>query len=140
MNPQQAYSFILLALCIWREARGESLAAQQAVAWTIRNRTLKPGWWGRDWVTCVLLPFQYSSFNHNDPNAVKWPIEADPAWADCLTAASQVFPDLPIIPDPTSGATSYFDSSMDSKPPYWATDGSNIHTVDIGRLHFWRLA
>ena len=30
-------------------------------------------WWGDDWESVVLHPWQYSSFNANDPNAVKLP-------------------------------------------------------------------
>jgi hypothetical protein len=29
------------------------------------------------------------------------------------------------------------DKSLDSRPPKWATDGSNIHTADFGNLRFW---
>lgn len=141
-TPEQFYEFILVALCIWREARGETLDVKKAVGWSIRNRFLRPGWWGHSWEGIVLLPWQYSSFNHNDPNATKLPTSADPSWGDSLTAASMVWTadvlSTPFIPDPTSGADSYFDMSLDSNPPSWATDGSKQHTLDIGRLHFYR--
>jgi len=126
----------LLALVIWREARGEALlTTKQAVAWSIRNRVLRPGWWGKDWESVILMPFQYSSFNRNDPNSTKFPIPG-PVWDDCLTAAGQVY--TADIPDLTLGADSYFDMSLDTHPPDWATDGSKEHTGDWGRLHFYR--
>lgn len=140
MNPQDAYSFILFALCIWRESRGELITTKQAVAWSIKNRVLSPGWWGHSWTGVILMPWQYSSFNHNDPNATKWPVTTDPSWTDSLTVAEQVFNADPLLPDPTHGATSYFDQSLDTDPPKWAIDGSMVKTVDFGRLHFYKLA
>ena len=41
------------------------------------------------------------------------------------------------LTDPTQGSTSYFDKSLDSSPPGWATDGSQIHKVDLGDFHFY---
>ena len=133
----QAYPFTLLALCIWREARGESSTTKLAVAWSIRNRVSKGGWWGNTWLTVILKPWQYSSFNANDPNAKLLPGPSDPSWFDSLNAANDVF-DNPASPDPTNGATSYFDKSLDSNPPSWAIDGSKVHTCDIGSLHFYK--
>ena len=138
MTPADMYSVVLLALCIWREARGELYDAKTGVAWTIKNRVAKPGWWGHSWVSVILQPWQFSSFNHNDPNSGKFPTEADPSWQDSLDVAYKVFNDA--IPDPTGGATSYFDKSMDSDPPKWSSDGSNVKTVDLGALHFYKLA
>jgi N-acetylmuramoyl-L-alanine amidase len=134
MNPSEAYSFSLLLLCIWREARGESLAAKLGVAFSIRNRTLRPSWWGHDWVSVILCSSQYSSFNANDPNATKFPTENDISYPDCQTAALAAFG--PTQADPTGGATSYFDKSMDANPPFWAA--KMTHTVDIDDLHFYK--
>lgn len=41
------------------------------------------------------------------------------------------------LADTAGGATSYYDKSLDSRPHKWATDGSNVHTVDFGNLRFW---
>lgn len=140
MNPQDMYALILLALCIWREARGELVTTKEAVAWSIRNRVDNPRWWGHSWSGIILMPWQYSSFNRSDPNATKWPTPNDPAWIESLTVAQQVFLADASLPDPTHGATSYFDNSLDTDPPKWATDGSMVKTVDFGRLHFYKLA
>ena len=138
MNPQQAYAFVLLALCNWREARGESLDAKTAQAWTVRNRVMNPGWWGNDWVSVILHFEQYSAFNANDPNATKWPSTTDRAWVDCLTAAGIAW--AATSDDPTAGSTHYFDKSLDMHPPTWATDGSMTHVTDIGSFRFYRRA
>jgi N-acetylmuramoyl-L-alanine amidase len=134
-NQDQA-NLGLLALVVWREARGEDLPTKQAVAWSIRNRVQSPGWWGHSWWSVILQPYQYSSFNRTDPNATKWPMEGEQAWEDSLVAASQVYEEL--IPDPISGAESYFDKSLDTDPPKWSTDGSFVHVTNVGNLRFFR--
>lgn len=134
MNPTDAYKFSLLLLCIWREARGESLQAKIGVAWSIRNRVNKPGWWGKDWDGIILHPFQYSSFNPTDPNANKIPYTNDMSYLDCEEAAMNAFSGAGA--DPTLGATSYFDKSLDSNPPSWAAEMT--HACDIGGLHFYK--
>lgn len=137
-TPEQSYELILLMLCIWREARGETLEAKHAVGWVIRNRVMKPGrhWWGTDWEEVVLKPLQFSSFNPNDPNAAKFPLPTDPAFGACLLAAKHVYDQTQA--DNTGGATSYFDDSMAANPPTWAA--TLIPTVKIGRLNFFREA
>lgn len=131
------YDVVLLALCCWREARNQPKVAQTGQAWTVKNRMVHPGWWGKDYTTVILKPFQYSSFNHNDPNAVKMPFADDPAWQQCLEVAQDVYQNIVI--DPTSGCTHYFDASLDSHPPNWATDGSMEHVTDLGQFRFWRI-
>ena len=136
MTPEQAYEFTLLALCVWREARGETTDAKSGVAWTIRNRVLHPSWWGVDWVSVILKPFQFSSFNRIDVNSTKWPAPSDTAWHACMEAAEEAYSGS--TADPTSGATHYFDKSLDSEPPGWATDDSMTHVCDLGNFHFYK--
>jgi N-acetylmuramoyl-L-alanine amidase len=133
-----SYDLVLLAICVWRESRGEVYEAKQGVAWSVVNRVNLPRWWGHSVNGVVLMPDQYSSFNRNDPNATKWPIPADPAWVDSLDVATKVLSGT--LADNTGGATSYYDNSMTLNPPFWAKDGSNVKTVSIGNLNFWKLA
>lgn len=126
------YPCFLLALVVWREARGEPVPGKLAVAWSIRNRVQHPSWWGQDWVTVILKPWQYSSFNPTDPNAVKWPSETDSAWQACLDVATQVYAGQGT--DPTSGAHSYYDDSI--PPPEWTK--AMTATVKVGALNFFR--
>lgn len=123
-------------LCVWREAQGEKDLARRGVAHSIANRAADPGWWGHDVVSVVLKPFQYSSFNTNDPGHNKWPDTTDTSWQDCLSVVDLVLAGMDA--DPTSGATSYFDISIDGHPPKWATDGEFEFTVQLGRLKFFR--
>lgn len=134
MTPEDAYKVILLALCVWREARGEIVAAKYAVAFSIRNRVLHPSWWGDSWESVILKPFQYSSFNAKDPNAVKFPVPADTSWQASVAAALAAFNST--CPDPTEGSTHYFDRSLDASPPEWTVE--MIHVIDIGNLRFFR--
>lgn len=62
------------ALCTYREARGEDSQTQFAQACSLVNRVLEPCWWGTDVISVVLKPWQYSSFNFNDPNNMVWPL------------------------------------------------------------------
>jgi N-acetylmuramoyl-L-alanine amidase len=134
MENVDIYPTFLLALCVWREARGEAIEGKVAVACSIRNRVLQPRWWGRDYVGVILCRLQYSSFNPSDPNVGKFPAVSDPSWQDCLMTAIAVYGGTQA--DTSGDADSYFDRSLDDNPPKWAA--SATHTCDIGKLHFYK--
>lgn len=142
MTGADMYDVVLLALCCWREAQNQPKIAQTGQAWSVRNRVDAPHpvghplWWGDGYAGVILRPYQYSSFNRNDPNAVKMPFQGDVAWQQCLEVAQDVYQGL--VPDPASGSTHYYDSSLDSHPPTWATDGSMEHVTDLGQFRFWK--
>lgn len=139
MDGAESFDFALLVLCLWREARGETNQTAKAwVAFSIRNRVLKPRWWGDSWRSVILKPKQYSSFNPGDPNATKFPEDGDTALDSCIAAAQSAYD--PATPDPTSGSTHYYDRSMDGNEPGWAKDGSMVHVANVGNLRFWKLA
>lgn len=123
------YPTFLLALCAWREARGEPTEAQRGVIHVVLNRAAKPSWWGKDVVSCVICPYQFESFNHNDPNAVKFPQPGDAVFANIMVMA--------VAPgdDPTGDATHYY--SIDISMPVWAT--TMTFTVQIGHIRFYKL-
>lgn len=61
----------ILARTLWGEARGEGLAGEIAVAWTIRNRVFDgnpKSWWGEGYAGGGMKPWQFSCWNQNDPN------------------------------------------------------------------------
>ena len=128
----ESYSGVLLALCLWREARGQNLDAQRAVLHVILNRAAQ-GFRGHDPISVVMWPYQFSSFNANDPtahllpnpkNATDWE-----AWTGCC--------DLVDNPgdDPTGGAVMYESCAPDQMPP-WATEDKR--TATIGPFRFYR--
>jgi spore germination cell wall hydrolase CwlJ-like protein len=74
MTPAAELDSILARLCLWREARGESLAAKAAVLAVLRNRANDPkNRWPKTLAGVVTQPFQFSSMNRNDPNVTAWP-------------------------------------------------------------------
>lgn len=79
----------LLALCIWREARGESYRGKLLVGTTIRNRVLDERW-PDTYPAVITQRMQFSAFNLGDPNALKFPMIGDPSWADSVQAADEV--------------------------------------------------
>jgi len=129
---------ILLAMCIWGEARGQIDTAKIAVGNVVRNRVLAGIYGGSDWKNVILAPLQFSSFNANDPNRPKLltPTQHDrpDVWDRCYDIANEVYEGT--ANDVSQRATHYYDKSMDLKPPFWANHFT--HTVDIGNLRFFR--
>ncbi|MCA4960986.1 cell wall hydrolase [Pseudomonas sp. Y24-6] len=128
----------ILARTLWGEARGESLAGQIAVAWTIRNRVFDgkaKSWWGEGYAGVCLKPWQFSCWNKNDPNYAYLsgakPIPAA-QYAQALKAADQVMAGT--TPDPTGGATHYYATTM-PKPPTWAKGAKQ--TLQLGHHIFF---
>jgi N-acetylmuramoyl-L-alanine amidase len=127
------YSLFLTALCAWREADDQPLAARIGVISVINNRAAVSSWWngGRpnDPVEVILFPDQFDCFNPDDPNITRWPLNGDPIWEETKLAA------IAPGPDNTGGATSYYDTSIPA--PSWTTEMT--FTVAIGTLRFYKL-
>ena len=124
----------MLALLVWREARGESRAARVAVAGTVLNRVRRPSWWGDSILSVVFKKWQYSSLTDpHDPQLTTWPSSFDQVWLECLEVAANVLDGTDHTTMP--GADSYFDRSIPA--PAWATP--NIYVGQIGRLRFYNV-
>lgn len=121
----------LLALCIWREARGEGMLGKRGVAHVVCNRIAARSFFGHDVHSVILRPYQFSSFNATDPNTDKWPEETDSSWQDSQAAAKQVLswndPDL------TASALYYFSPPLTHPPSAWGSVGV---TLVVGHLTF----
>ncbi len=126
----EGYNLGLLALCLWREARGESPEARRAVLHVILNR-MRAG--RKSAADVVLKPRHFSSFNPDDANAAKYPRPGDPEWPAFLECCAIV--DSPGA-DPTGGANHY-ESCPDNAEPKWADD--RRRTARIGPFEFYRL-
>jgi spore germination cell wall hydrolase CwlJ-like protein len=129
----------ILARTLWGEARGESLAGQIAVAWTIRNRVndgKAKSWWGEGYAGVCQKPYQFSCWNRNDPNYI-YLSGAKPIpfreFARARIAADQVIAGK--VPDPTGGATHYYATTM-TKPPAWARGAKE--TLKLGHHVFFK--
>jgi Cell Wall Hydrolase len=138
-----SYSEWLAALCIWREARGESTEAKTGVWHTIQNRVAdEQRRWPRTYVGVILQHAQFSSFLQSDPNCVRFPIPPTPvqmvgfadwtAFLDC-----QGIVGAPLGEDPTKGANSYESLPEGAKRPAWATP--EALTVQLGAIRFYRI-
>ena len=129
----------ILARTLWGEARGESLAGQIAVAWTIRNRVTDgkaKSWWGEGYAGVCQKPYQFSCWNKNDPNYA-YLSGAKPIpyreFAQAQIAADQVLAGK--VPDPTGGATHYYATTM-KKAPAWAAKAKQ--TLELGGHVFFK--
>lgn len=109
--PSALLNRFLLALCIWREARGETPRGRRLVGQVIVNRVCDKRW--PNTVEGVILqPWQFSSFNKNDPNVALYPTSTDPSWPDCVAAADAVLDEAAIF----TNANHYHVAGLD---PAW---------------------
>lgn len=130
----KAYQLTLLALVIWREARGSGAQAMTAVGCSIRNRVTRPTWWGKDYISVITKKWQYSSIAApGDPQLITYPQPGDAAFEQALQIAEWVISGTANNPFP--GADSYYDDSI--PPPKWATKDTFIGK--LGRLNFHNL-
>jgi len=135
MNKQQIHADkAFVALCLWREARGEDKTAQAGVVHVILSRAGKPGWWGKDIMGVLFQPWQFSSMTDpKDRQLTTWPKTNDLSWQQCLDIACQAIDGQ--LPNPMSGADHYYDISI--PPPKWADAARFIG--QIGRVRFYNL-
>ena len=119
------------ARTIFGEARGEGRIGMQAVMNVIKNRaTFAEGYkeahgknhplYGDGQIeTACLMPWQFSCWNHNDPNRdiIIKVDEHSPVFADALKIATDVISGE--LDDITHNATHYYDSRLPD-PPEWA--------------------
>lgn len=125
------YEASLLALVVYKEARGEILQAQIAVAYSILNRVAHPGWWGSSLSAVIGKKWQYSSMTApGDPQLGLFPKRGDGAFDQCMNVAGMVLNNQ--VANPVPGADSYYDTSI--APPAWATPDSFVK--QIGKLIF----
>lgn len=118
-----------MALCAWKEARGDGSAAMQAVVNVILN-------------TCeiknhtpyaeVYTPFRYSSMTApSDPQLLHQPLDTDGNYVMAQTIVDEA--EAGRLRDNTLGATHYYADYMKA-PPSWAS--TMTVTIKIGRQIF----
>jgi spore germination cell wall hydrolase CwlJ-like protein len=132
-KPITAYDIDIAARTVWGEARGEPLDGKLAVAWVIRNRAEKGGWFGEGLAGVSMKPWQFSVWNKNDVNREKLlELKKDSRGyqqALAVVARSLVTPD-----DPTHGANHYHTKDIF---PHWAEDADAV--LNVGNHLFYRL-
>lgn len=134
------YSEWLAAVCIWREARGQSIAAKTAIWWVIQNRANdKQRRWPRTVSGVIAQHLQFSSMTHaGDLNLTLWPVEpmsgqASVDWNAFLDCVNVV--QAPMGGDPVGGANLYESEPPDSRPS-WAKP--EMMTAEIGPFRFYK--
>jgi N-acetylmuramoyl-L-alanine amidase len=121
----------LLALTVWREARGEPIEGKLGVANVVKNRvnaTHLPD----QWDTVMERRWAFSSLTApGDAMLVQWPVHTDPSWIDSMNAADRVF--TLGGADNTQGATLY--ANLDVCTPEWLPNVTP--TVKLGKHSFF---
>jgi len=134
----------VLAKTIYGEARGQAVLDRLAVGAVIRERALRPGWWGRGFEGVCLAPYQFSCWNEGDPNreAIEKAEQEDrKVYFSCLTLAEYVmthFKDQDAVElfGPGPFPTHYHDLSID-KPKGWG-EAEEVRTSWASGFKFYR--
>ena len=127
------YDSFLLALAMWREARGEGAAGMIAVGCVIRNRVKD---WQQSYRDVIVGKNQFTSVSVlGDPNTVLFPLENDAVFglAQDVVEGTQ--------PDTTSGAHYYANEKAalsDWYVQHVIQDVAHPFTTIIGRHTFRR--
>lgn len=130
-----------LALCAWKEARGDGDEAMQAVMHVIFNRVGTPGF-AHTIHDVIYGKNQFSSMSiSTDPEYNLKPEDGDPQYAYCLQIANEIQTD----PDPTLGAH-YYENAATATSGWFGRviagpDGNgtagHAFTVQIGHQTFY---
>jgi spore germination cell wall hydrolase CwlJ-like protein len=126
------YEHAMLALLVWREARGELHPAKVAVAHSVMNRVKSPKWWGDSLGAVIAKKWQYSSMAApGDPNLIAYPLPQDLSFQDALYAVNKVLNGTEQNPVP--GADSYY--SVDIPAPAWAKPEQFVKQIGAFRFY-----
>ncbi len=131
------YDGLMLALTIWREARGELPSAQTMVGLVILNR-VKDKRWPNTIPAVVTQKAQFSCYNSDDPGSRKWPLPSQAASADWKAFISICMICDELLagkPFDVWGVNHYYDISIPE--PSWAKGHKPM--IEIGRLRFYKL-
>ncbi len=122
-----------LARTIYGEARGGGKQLMSAVANTIINRVAKKSWYGHTISDVCKKPWQYSSWNANDPNCevIEKVDRSTPIFCDAL-AIAQIAVDGHLH-DVTNGSTHYYSTYIHE--PKWAIGHTPV--AHIGNMFFY---
>jgi N-acetylmuramoyl-L-alanine amidase len=127
-----AWAFDVAVRTAWMEARGEGEAGLRAVCHVLANR-LKDGRWGSNLALVCQSAAQFSCWSTRDPNLKA--CDAEPDDSELLASiAGWLQAALDGEPDPTSGSTHYYATSM-ILAPFWAAHGR--FRVQIGKQRFY---
>jgi hypothetical protein len=140
------YEQWLAAVCIWREARGQSTAVKTAIWHVIQNRVADPKRrWPKSISGVITQKMQFDSMTApKDVNLIAWPVEplagipghASPDWAAFLDCQAVV--ESALNADPTNGANMYESEPIELRPS-WTHPDKSVMTLDLGNTRFYTL-
>lgn len=143
---EESFPWVLLAICLWREARGCTGDEKLAIAHVICNRATDPhNRWPKSIDAVICQPAQFTSMSPplranltagELSNAVAWPKPGDPHFSECCSIADAFGTATELAPDPTGGANHYYSEPI-AEIPGWA-DPEKL-TVKIGVFSFFKL-
>jgi len=124
--------YFMMALCLWREARGEGRDGQIAVGSVIRNRSIKRM---SSVYSEVVKPWQFSSITASgDAQLAKYPVLLDTGWKQCQEIAQAICDGE--IADATGGATLYWNpNGIESDATFKLNDGSVVKFPKTWSVH-----
>lgn len=129
----------IAARTLWQEARGEPIEGQKAVAHSILNR-VEDGRWGKTLMSVCLFHHQYSAWGPVVPSNPDMLADylhscALPDSDTGLLMLAAVMTAAETEPDPTAGATHYYDHRTPTPP--WALPPA-IYCGQFGSQKFYR--
>lgn len=128
----------VIAYTLYGEARGTSLLDRLCVLAVIRERAMRPGWWGNGWEEVCKAKFQFSCWlgEHDEAHrrnyqAMMAAPDADPTiWREMLLLAEYAIHgmkdrdvcELFGIDHPDAMPTHYFSTPLTAPPKAWGAD------------------
>lgn len=120
----------VLARTLFGEAESGNLDDAESIAAVVVNRVHYPNWPDRVSRVC-LQPWQFSCWNHNDPNRDRI-LNASGRWFEqCRAVAERAVQGA--LRDRTSGATHYYATYVPE--PKWARNKKPVHRVNHRNGH-----
>lgn len=118
----------LLALVMWREARGEGREGMRAVGHVVKNRVKFT-----EWDKVITAKWQFSSMAApGDPQLTVWPQAGDLVFELAMSLAEAIYSGEDA--DNTNGATHYFNPNV--VLPTWAAAMTKV--ASIGHHDFYK--
>lgn len=128
------YEIFLLALCAWREARGEGLDGMVAVMHVVRNRCWA---WHKGWQRAITEHGQFSSMSVvGDSQTITWPEAGDVSFGIAMAQAAAVHNGAG--DDPTNGALYYWNPLTATSEWFRSNIATKrVMTAQIGKHQFF---
>lgn len=124
--------YFMMALCLWREARGEGNEGMTAVGCVVRNRVERDN---SSYYAEIVKPWQFTSISVKaDPEIALWPMGNDPQWAQAVQLSQAICDGT--VADITGGATLYWNpKAIESDHVIELRDGSTVPFPQTWSIH-----